>query len=112
MTIMHIAYKGPHTQDISLAEGHTHMFLGIKGSGELTADTLTRTMVPESIAIPIASSRITFTVAKGETFHFLHFEKRLTEKDIEDMANFPEENRYELYFTKFIVFTLNKIINI
>ena len=100
--ITHLAYVGPLSQSIALSEENTDMFIGLKGSGVIQADTLSYTMVPESIAIPMTFDRILITVPEGTTFHFLHFEKKRTEQDREDMEFFPEENKFDMYFTEFI----------
>ena len=56
---------------------------------------------PESIAIPFASNSITIDVPDGDTLHFLQFTKELSEQDKEDMISFPEENKYDIFFTRF-----------
>lgn len=99
--IEHIAYRGPLSQNIQVGAGNVDMFLFIKGNGKLTADTLAFDLVPESIAIPIKYSSVQIDVPEGKVLHFVHFSKKLSEPDLEDLAAFPAENRYDIFFTRF-----------
>ncbi len=99
--IEHIAYRGPLSQNIQVGAGNVDMFIFIKGKGQLTADTLTFGLVPESIAIPMKYSTVQIDVPEGEVLHFVHFSKKLSEPDMEDLAAFPAENRYDIFFTRF-----------
>lgn len=99
--IEHVAYRGPLSQNIQVGAGNVDMFIFIKGKGQLTADTLTFGLVPESIAIPMKSSSVQIDVPEGEVLHFVHFSKKLSEPDLEDLAAFPAENRYDIFFTRF-----------
>ncbi len=100
--IEHVAYVGPTEQTITLTDKNVTMFLFIKGNGTLHADSMTYGLVPESIAIPFDEiSNLQFEVPAGEELHFVRFTKKLSDQDIEDMNNFPEENKYNLFFTRF-----------
>ncbi|MGQ1785630.1 hypothetical protein [Saccharicrinis sp. GN24d3] len=100
--IEHVAYVGPTEQTITLSDKNVTMFLFIKGNGTLHADSMTYGLVPESIAIPFDEiSNLQFEVPAGEELHFVRFTKKLSDQDIEDMNNFPEENKYNLFFTRF-----------
>lgn len=100
--IEHMAYVGPAEQTITLSDGNATMFLFVSGNGTLHADSMTYGLVPESIAIPMNEiSRVQFEVPVGEELHFLQFTKKLSSQDIEDLKNFPEENKYNLFFTRF-----------
>ncbi|MEQ8555047.1 MAG: hypothetical protein RIC53_20450 [Cyclobacteriaceae bacterium] len=100
--IEHLAYAGPIEQTITLTEGDVTMFLFVSGNGTLYADSSYQ-LVPESIAIPLSKniSQVKFEVAEGEQLHFLQFTKKLSQQDIEDLKHFPEESKYDLYFTRF-----------
>lgn len=101
--IEHLAFLGPIEQSITLSDGNVNMFLFVSGKGRLYADSMTFSLVPESIAIPMKGiSRIQVEVPEGEELHFLQFTKKLSAQDIEDLENFPEENKYKLYFTRFV----------
>ena len=101
--IEHIGYKGPIEQTITLAEGAVNMFLFVSGHGTIHADSLTRSLTPESIAVPMNEiGKVRFEVPEGEELHFLQFTKKLSPQDIEDLKNFPEENKYDLFFTRFV----------
>ena len=100
--IEHVAYAGPVSKTHTLSKNHVNMFLFIRGSGRLKADSSSYQLVPESIAIPIISDSVVFHVSEGETLHFIQFTKTLSPKDIEDMKTFPDENKYDLFFTRFI----------
>ena len=101
--IEHLAFVGPTEQTVALEEGHVTMLLFLKGTGVLRADSISHDLVPESIAIPMGDlGQVQLSVPAGETLHFLKFTKTLSEQDRDDLAGFPEENRYELYFTRFV----------
>ena len=99
--IEHISYAGPISQTVTLSLENVNMFVFIKGNGSLMADTLSYYIVPETIAIPFSFSHITFNVPDGDTIHFVHFTKKLSPQDLEDIKAFPTENKYNIYFKKF-----------
>ena len=100
--IEHLAYHGPTAQTVALSDEHVTMFLFVSGNGILHADSITHKLVPESIAIPMnETSSLQFEVPAGEKLHFLQFTKKLSPQDLEDLRNFPEENKYKLFFTRF-----------
>ncbi len=99
--IEHIAYTGPTLQNLQLSDANVDMFLFMKGKGTLKADTTSFNLVPESIAIPMAQKSITIEVPEGEELHFVKFTKKLSEQDMLDMKEFPEENKYDIFFTEF-----------
>ncbi len=100
--IEHIGYVGPANQTINLLSENVNMFLFVRGKGTLYADTMTYDLVPESIAIPMhETNRIQIEVPVGEELHFLQFTKKLSDQDIEDLKDFPEENKHNLFFTRF-----------
>ncbi len=101
--IEHIGYKGPTEQTITLTDGNVNLFLFVSGNGTIHADSITRSLTPESIAIPMNEIRqVQLKVSDGEELHFLQFTKKLSRQDIEDLKNFPEENKYDLFFTRFV----------
>jgi len=101
--IEHIAYVGPTKQTISLSDENINMFMFIRGNGTLRADTLIYSLVPESIAIPFSTiTQLQLDVPVGEEMHFLQFTKKLSPQDTLDLKSFPEENKYDLFFTRFI----------
>jgi hypothetical protein len=99
--IKHVAYAGPIVESVVLAEGYVHMFLFIKGTGILKADTLTFPLESETIAIPSAYKELSFEVGENDTLHYLQFVKKLSPEDLEDLKTFPDENKYDIYFTRF-----------
>ncbi|MFA9390989.1 MAG: hypothetical protein ACERKD_14365 [Prolixibacteraceae bacterium] len=100
--IKHIAYAGPADHTITLSDDYVTMFMFVSGKGTLYADTLTYQLVPESMAIPMIEIKsVQLKVPAGEELHFIQFTKKLSEQDLEDLKNFPEENKYNLYFTRF-----------
>ncbi len=102
MQIEHVVYAGPMSEAIQLSGANTDMFVFIKGNGEFQADSLTFGAVPESLAIPFSSHNITIQVKEGDTLHFVRFSKKMTLQDIEERKMFPPENKYDVYFRKFI----------
>ncbi|NJB87106.1 hypothetical protein GGR26_002883 [Lewinella marina] len=101
--IEHLAYAGPASPVIDLEAGHVTMFIFLAGTGVLHADTFVRHLTPESIAIPMDDiGSVRLEVPAGEELHFLQFTKKLTDEDNEDLASFPADNKYSLYFTRFV----------
>ncbi|MFC2129290.1 cupin domain-containing protein [Bacteroidota bacterium] len=101
--IEHLAFTGPAEQTITLSDGSVSMFLFLRGNGILFADSMKYSLVPESIAIPMNEIRhVKFEVPAGEVVHFLQFTKKLSSQDLEDLKNFPAENKYKLFFTRFV----------
>jgi hypothetical protein len=87
--IEHIAYAGPISKKIVLANDSTNMFLFIKGKAMLQAGIKNYNIVPETIALPFSINAITLNVPKGDTLHFVLFTKKLSEQDLIDLKNFP-----------------------
>lgn len=101
--IEHIGYVGPTEKTIKLMDENVTMFLFVSGKGTIYANSIMRSLTPESIAIPLNEIRqVKFEVPKDEELHFLQFTKKLSSQDIEDLNNFPEENKHNLFFTRFI----------
>jgi len=102
LKVEHIAFTGPNQQTVQLEEENVSIFLFLKGNGTLHTGSLTQSLSPESIAIPSNEfEQVQFEISEGEELHFLKFTKKLSTKDFEDIKNFPEENRYQLFFTQF-----------
>jgi hypothetical protein len=99
--IEHLAFVGPVVKSFQLSSEDVDMFVFIKGNGQLKADTLVFDLVPESIAIPMATTNVQIEVPQGEVLHFVQFTKKLSEQDLLDMAAFPTENKYDIFFTRF-----------
>ena len=99
--IEHIAFAGPFSQTVAQSEDSLAMFLFVKGNGTLQADTTTYEIVPETIAIPFSCGPITLNVPEGDTIHLVQFTKKISDQDLDDLKNFPDENKYAIYFTKF-----------
>ena len=100
--IEHKAYVGSTKQIIELPKGQGTMFLFVSGTGILSADSMTHNITPESMAVPINNIRhVQLEIGEGEILHFLQFTKKMSPQDIEDLKHFPEENKYNLFFTRF-----------
>lgn len=101
--IEHVGFSGGTEHNIVLSDKNVTMFLFLKGNATLLADSITQTITPESIAIPMNGiNEIQIEVPDKEELHFLKFTKKLSLQDIEDMKSFPERNKYKLFFTRFI----------
>ena len=102
LIVEHMAFAGATKQTCNLEEGHVSMFLFLKGNGMLHAGSQTQSLSPESIAIPSNEfGHVHFEISEGEELHLLKFTKKLSAKDFEDQKNFPEKNKYKLFFTRF-----------
>lgn len=99
--IEHYAFVGPIVKNFQFSNENVDMLVFIKGDAQLKADTLVFNIVPESIAIPLACKNVQLEVPDGEVLHFVRFRKKLSEQDLLDMAAFPAENKYDVFFTKF-----------
>ena len=73
MKIEHIAFVGPIVKSFQLSDKNVDLFLFIKGNGTLKTDTLSFSLVPESIAIPMRFNNIDIEVQEGEELHFVRF---------------------------------------
>lgn len=102
MKIEHIAFVGPTVKSFQLSDKNADMFLFIKGNGLLKTDNLSYKLVPESIAIPMSFKSINIEVQEGEQLHFVRFSKRLSDQDVKDLEQFPDENKYDIFFKEFI----------
>ncbi len=100
--IEHIALVGPAIHSIAVSKKHVNMYIFIKGKATLIADTTKYSIVPESIAIPSVFDTLIFDIPTGETLHYIHFKRFITEADKEDFNTYPPENRFNIYFTRFI----------
>jgi mannose-6-phosphate isomerase-like protein (cupin superfamily) len=100
--IEHIVFVGPISKKMVLPKDSSSMFVFIKGNASMKADTKKFDLVPESIALPFSCNEVIVYVPKGETLHFVLFTKKLSDQDKVDLKSFPVENKYDLYFTKFI----------
>ena len=100
--IEHVAYRGPVSKTIQTHRGYVNMFIFIKGNGMLTTDSLSFNLSPESIAIPFSFSSVQIDVPAGEVLHFVHFSKKMSVSDLEDFEGYTAENKYNIFFTRFI----------
>lgn len=102
-SIDHLAYVGPTKHIISLSDSSVTMFLFFTGNGRLHADSLSFDLSPESIAIPMNNvHQVKVQVPEGEELHFLQFNKKLSAQDLKDLKAYPDENKYEVFFTRFV----------
>jgi len=99
--IEHIAMTSV-SKKIVLPKDSTSIFIFIKGNAIVKAGTKEYNIVPESLFLPFTFNAISINVPKGETLHFVLFTKKLSDQDKIDLKSFPVENKYDLYFTKFI----------
>lgn len=100
--IDHLAFVGPSKQAITISKDSVSMFFFVKGNAVLKAGEALYNIVPETIAVPFETNdALTISVPEGETLHFVRFTKMYSVQDLEDLKNFPKENKYDIYFTKF-----------
>ena len=99
--IEHISFAGPFSQTFIQSKDSVGVFLFIKGHGILKADTMSYTIIPETIAIPFSCGSMTLIVPEDDTLHLLQFTKKLSIQDLEDLKNFPAQNKFDMYFMKF-----------
>ena len=57
--------------------------------------------MPEPIVILMSYKSIAIDVPEGEALHIVWFTKKLSEQDKEDLIGFPEENKFDICFSKF-----------
>lgn len=100
--IEHFAFGETSKQAISISKDSVSMFFFIKGNAVLKAGDKTFDIVPETIAVPFETENaLTISVPKGEVLHLVRFTKLYSVQDLEDLKNFPKENKYDIFFTKF-----------
>lgn len=99
--IEHVAIVGPQSYTVAISHEYVNMFIVIKGKGTLQADTSYFDLVPESIAIPSAYDDMVFNIPEGEVLHYILFKRWINESDKAELAGYPDENKYDMFFTKF-----------
>lgn len=100
--IEHVALTGETSKKEMLQKGYKAVYLFMKGLGKASAGGKEYAVVPESILLPNAVRRITIQSGTGDTLHYLRISVKLTEQDIHDLEDFPEENTRNTYFARFI----------
>ncbi len=101
LNVEHITLAGPISYTEKTIENHETILIFIKGKGNLIVDNKSYTIVPETIALPFANSKVIINVSKGDTLHIVQMHKALSEQDVLDIKSYPLENRKGIYFTSF-----------
>ncbi len=101
ITVDHIAITGDVIRNESIEKGYKFIYLFMKGQGTAVADTLSYSIVPETILLPNMLEMISISANKNDTLHFLKIATNLTEQDLLDLKEFPKENTQKPYFAKF-----------
>lgn len=98
----HITLKGPFTYDEEISEIQDLIYLFLTGEGTFYSRDTKKQIEKESIAVATSATSVRIKVPRWETLHFIRIKKLLSEKDFQDIASFPPENRGELYFKTFL----------
>ena len=110
-TILLNEIKGIQVEDVTIqgdktiidtaTEGYKTIYLFVKGFGRLIVEDESFELVPESILLPNDIESITIKAAKNEVIHYLKISCKLTDQDLLDIKELPEENTHNLYYKKF-----------
>ena len=98
----HITIMGEVSRDEVMDTAYRYIYLFIKGNGKVIADDKEYEIVPETIFLPNALSSITILSDKLDTLNFIKIASELTEQDLLDLAEFPQENTQVPYYAKFV----------
>ncbi|MDA0195521.1 MAG: cupin domain-containing protein [Bacteroidetes bacterium] len=101
VSIEHFILTGNVVKKESRPKGYKTIYLFINGRGDVIIDTKNYDIIPEAILLPNAVQEISITAVKNDTLHYLKITSALTEQDIVDLDQFPEENTQKAYFTNF-----------
>jgi len=99
--VEHIALNSKVFVNESIQEGYKTVFLFFKGKGTVIADDKNLEIEEESILLPNDVKNLSLKGSENEHIHYLKISSKMTEQDVADLEQFPEENTKELYFAKF-----------
>lgn len=100
INVEHITLTGS-AKTINTADGFKDIYLFVKGEGIVVADSNEYDIVPETIFLPNAINTISIKAQENDTLNFLKISTKLTEQDLLDLKEFPEENTQSVYYKKF-----------
>lgn len=96
----HLIVVGPFVYTETMKEEYDNIYIFIKGKGHLEVADQSYKIEPETILLPVPLGNISVEVSGGDTLHQVRIRKKLSDQDIEDIKNFPPENRKNIYFKK------------
>lgn len=96
-----IALTGNNAVMHRTEKGFKTVYLFLKGNGKVNAANTSYDIVPETVFLPNAVTKITLQATKNDTLHFLKISSKLTEQDLQDLKEFPVENTKNIYYAKF-----------
>jgi len=96
----HVAVTSQEIVDSS-KQGYRTIYLFVKGTGHVIADSKSYEIVPETIVLPNSIESITIKPASNETLHYLKISCKLSSQDHLDLQELPAENTQNFYHAKF-----------
>ena len=99
--VEHIALAADAVLEEHIENGYKNIYLFIKGHGHILADKESYSIEPEFIFLPNSLQNISIKVNGNDSLNFLRISSELTEEDILDLKEFPEEHTQKPYSAKF-----------
>jgi hypothetical protein len=97
-----IALTGADAKIDRTKDGCKTVYLFFKGNGIVMAADKDYAIVPETILLPNDLNEIQVKTAADDTLCYVKITSQLTEQDLLDLKEFPEENTQNVYYKKFI----------
>jgi len=99
--VEHVVLTNKNTIVDSSTESYKAIYLFIKGTGHVVAESTNYEIVPETILLPNVVEKITIKAAQGNSLHYLKISCKLSVQDYKDLQELPAENTQNVYFAKF-----------
>ena len=99
--VEHVVLTNKNTRVDSSTDGYKTIYLFIKGTGEVVAESTSYKIVPETILLPNAVKNITIKTAQDDSLHYVKISCKLSAQDYKDLQDLPTENTQNVYYAKF-----------
>ena len=99
--VEHIAISGEQLRAEHSQDGFKSIYLFVKGTGKIIAESSSYAIVPESIFLPNAAESISIGASPNSTVHCVKISCKLSAQDFENLKYLPAENTHSPYFAKF-----------
>lgn len=101
INVEHITISGDVIIQEEKDDRYRTIFLFVKGNGNLNSGDNRYEIVPETILTQNSVQSMSIQANEMDTLHYLRISSQLTEQDLLDLKEFPEENTQNIYFKKF-----------
>lgn len=101
INVEHMAITGDVIIQEEKDDRYRTILLFVKGNGNLNSGDNRYEIVPETILTQNSVQSMSIQANEMDTLHYLRISSQLTEQDLLDLKEFPEENTQNIYFKKF-----------